>query len=106
MDIFVNSVLEAKQLRAEAKSFLVLRERFVAQKPTGTTWRDLSYVQCVVFENAIKGGKWFARIKHGTWMVALCCPLCAETFERGPHPYIRRIETLEFMSQSRPEPPA
>lgn len=50
---------------------------------------DVGYVQCVVFENVIKGGKWFARIKHGEWMVALCCPLCTETFERSPHAYIR-----------------
>jgi len=53
-----------------------------------------SYVQCVVCENAIKGGKWFARIKHGDWMVALCCPLCTEAFETNPQAYIRRIETL------------
>jgi len=58
---------------------------------------DVGYVQCVVCENGIKGGKWFARIKHGEWMVALCCPLCTETFERSPHVYIRRIETLVWM---------
>ena len=62
---------------------------------------DCEYVQCVVFENAIKGGKWFARIKHDGWMVALCCPLCTETFESSPHTYIRRIETLEFMRSQR-----
>ena len=55
---------------------------------------DCEYVQCVVFENAIKGGKWFARIKHGDWMVALCCPLCTETSQRSPHAYIRHLETL------------
>lgn len=54
-------------------------------------------VQCAVCENDIKAGKWFARIKHGEWMVALCCPLCTETFERNPHAYIRRIETIEWM---------
>jgi len=58
---------------------------------------DCEYVQCAVCENVIKGGKWFARIKHGEWMVALCCPLCTETFEKSPHAYVRRIETLEFM---------
>jgi len=65
---------------------------------------ECEYVRCAVCEKAITGGKWFARIKHGTWMVALCCPLCAETFEREPHPYIRRIETLDFMSQAKPNP--
>ena len=31
---------------------------------------DCDYVQCAVCENVIKGGKWFARIKHGA-----CFPL-------------------------------
>jgi hypothetical protein len=58
---------------------------------------DVEYVQCAVCEKAITGGKWFARMKHGEHMVALCCPLCTETFESAPQAYIRRIETLEFM---------
>ena len=58
---------------------------------------EVGFVQCAVCEKAITGGKWFARIKHGEWMVALCCPLCTETFERSPHAYIRRIETLAWM---------
>jgi hypothetical protein len=55
---------------------------------------DAEYVQCAVCEKAISGGKWFARIAHGDFMVALCCPLCTETFERNSHSYIRRIATL------------
>ena len=62
---------------------------------------DREYVQCAVCEKGITGGKWFARIKQGEWMVALCCPLCTETFEKNPRAYVRRIETLEFMRQSR-----
>lgn len=57
---------------------------------------DTSVVKCAVCEKAILGGKWFARIKHANQMVALCCPLCTEVFERNPHPYIRRIETLNW----------
>ena len=45
---------------------------------------DCEYVQCAVCEKTITGGKWFARIKHGEWMVALCCPLCTEAFEAKP----------------------
>ena len=55
---------------------------------------DCAFVQCAVCEKAITGGKWFARIRHGEWMVALCCPLCTETFEANAHAYVRRIETL------------
>jgi len=43
---------------------------------------DSPYVQGTVCEKAITGGKWFARIKHRQWMVALCCPLGTETFEK------------------------
>lgn len=56
-------------------------------------------VQCAVCENLIRGGKWFARIKRGEWMLALCCPLCTETFEKNPRAYVRRIETLKYMRQ-------
>ena len=66
---------------------------------------DCAYVQCAVCEKEITGGKWFARIKHAQWMVALCCPLCTEAFERNPRGYIRRIETLEFMRQSQMDSP-
>jgi hypothetical protein len=63
---------------------------------------DCEYVQCAVCEKVIKGGNWFARITHGDWMVALCCPLCTEVFEKAPRAYIRRIETLAFMHDSQP----
>lgn len=62
---------------------------------------DCEYVQCAVCEKVITGGKWFARIRHGELMVALCCPLCTEAFESNSHAYVRRIETFAFMrSQS------
>ncbi len=58
---------------------------------------ECSYVQCAVCDKLINGGKWYARIKHDEWMVALCCPLCTEVFQSKPHAYIRRIETLGQM---------
>jgi hypothetical protein len=66
---------------------------------------DCEYVQCAVCEKDIKGGKWFARIKHGELMVALCCPLCTEAFETKPRSYVRRIETLQFMQQTQSQSP-
>ena len=59
---------------------------------------DTAFVQCVVCEKAITGGKWFARITHEQRIFALCCPLCTEVFERSPRPYVRRVETLEKCS--------
>ena len=59
---------------------------------------DTAYVQCAVCEQGITGGKWFARIRHGERMVALCCPLCTEVFEGNPTPYLRRIETMALFA--------
>lgn len=66
---------------------------------------DCEYVQCAVCEKIIAGGKWFARIKHGEWMVALCCPLCTEAFESKPRAYVRRIETLQLMRDTQSQSP-
>ena len=54
-------------------------------------------VNCAVCEHGILGGRWFARIKSGGYMVALCCPLCEEVFMKGPLGYVRRIETYQKM---------
>jgi hypothetical protein len=55
---------------------------------------DASKVRCAVCDNEIRGGHWFARIRHEELVVALCCPLCTETFEGNPHAYTRRIKTI------------
>lgn len=62
---------------------------------------DCDSVQCAVCEKVITGGKWFARLKHGEWMLALCCPLCTEAFESKPDAYVRRIESLAYMQSCR-----
>lgn len=54
-------------------------------------------VNCAVCEHAILGGRWFARIRSGGYMVALCCPLCEETFMKKPGAYVLRIESYEKM---------
>lgn len=66
---------------------------------------DCNSVQCAVCEKVITGGKWFARIRHDQWTVALCCPLCTDVFESKPHGYIRRIESLAYMSSLRESAP-
>lgn len=57
---------------------------------------DCGCVQCAVCDNEIRGGRWYARIRHEKRMLALCCPLCTEVFQGKPHAYVRRIETLEL----------
>jgi len=51
---------------------------------------DCAAVQCAVCEKMITGGKWFARLKQGEYVVALCCPLCTETFESTTLPAAHR----------------
>ena len=43
---------------------------------------EVEFVQCAVCEKAITGGKWFARIRNGEWMVhlrAIRSRTCAES---------------------------
>ena len=61
------------------------------------TSKDVESVQCAVCEKAMTNGRWFARIRNGQRIVALCCPLCTSAFEDNPKPYMRRIETYEIM---------
>lgn len=56
---------------------------------------DCNYVQCAVCDNDIRGGRWYARVRHEELMLALCCPLCMEVFQTKPDAYVRRIEMLE-----------
>ena len=49
--------------------------------------------KCVVCGKSVAGGHVHARVKHGDKEVFLCCPLCLETFEKGPDNYLRRQET-------------
>ena len=53
----------------------------------------IDLVNCAVCEQRIAGGRWFARINHSGFIVALCCPLCADTFNRNPGAYVRRAQT-------------
>ena len=54
---------------------------------------DKAGEQCVVCGKSVEGGRGYARIKHGERMVALCCPLCLESFQKAPQDYLRQQET-------------
>lgn len=43
--------------------------------------------RCVVCGKNVEQGRGLAHIKHGEAMVALCCPLCMETFKQDPERY-------------------
>jgi ribosomal protein L24E len=43
---------------------------------------------CIVCEKPVRYGTGFAHLKHEGQMVTLCCPLCMETFQKNPSPYM------------------
>lgn len=57
-------------------------------------------VQCAVCDRPIAGGNWFARIERGERSVAVCCASCEQAFEAEPDRYLRRIHTLEEISDT------
>ena len=54
---------------------------------------------CAVCGKNVERGGGFARVKHGERMVDLCCPLCLETFQKEPEPYIRRLQRIDYFRE-------
>ena len=55
---------------------------------------NAAHAQCVVCEKIIIGDDWFARVKHGDWMVMLCSERCAKSFYARRLPGLRRLALL------------
>lgn len=51
---------------------------------------------CAVCGKNVQGSGGFARVNHAGHLIELCCPLCVETFEKDPAPYLRRLEKIEY----------
>ena len=51
---------------------------------------------CAVCGKNVQNGGGFARIRHGDRMVELCCPLCLDTFQKDPGPYVKRMQRVEY----------
>ena len=54
---------------------------------------------CAVCGKNVENGGGFARIKHGERMVELCCPLCLETFQKEPGPYVKRLQRVDYFRE-------
>jgi YHS domain-containing protein len=65
-----------------------------------------SYAVC---GKSLAGSSAHTRLKYGERMVALCCPLCLETFQKSPEDWTRRGETRHevraIFDLLRPNPP-
>jgi YHS domain-containing protein len=46
--------------------------------------------QCAVCGKSVGHGEGFSHLNIEGQMIALCCPLCFETFEKEPAKYLRR----------------
>lgn len=49
---------------------------------------------CVVCGKAVSGGAGFCRMNHDGFMVNLCCPLCADVFQKDPKPFMQRFHKI------------
>jgi YHS domain-containing protein len=54
---------------------------------------DGSGETCAVCGKSVAGASGHVRLKYGESMVALCCPLCLQTFHKNPSDYLRRLKT-------------
>lgn len=46
-----------------------------------------SDARCLVCGKSVESGGGFCRLKIGASMIALCCPLCLDTFKANPAGY-------------------
>jgi YHS domain-containing protein len=54
---------------------------------------------CAVCGKNVENDRGFARIKRGQRMVELCSPLCLETFQKDPAPYIKRLQRVDYFRE-------
>jgi YHS domain-containing protein len=58
--------------------------------------------QCVVCGKSVGRGEGFSHLNIEGWMIALCCPLCFETFEKDPAKYLRRRAVRKISEDTHP----
>jgi hypothetical protein len=58
---------------------------------------------CVVCGKNVTHGGGFSRINHKGIMVNLCCPLCLETFQKDPQPFMARLAKIEIFRTLNPQ---
>jgi hypothetical protein len=54
---------------------------------------------CAVCGKNVQHGGGFARIMHGKRLIELCCPLCVETFNSDPAPYVKRLQRMDYFRE-------
>ena len=54
---------------------------------------------CVVCGKNVTQNAGFARVARGEMVLELCCPLCLETFQKEPTPYLKRVQRAEYFRE-------
>ena len=65
---------------------------------TELTWDE----QCAVCGKSVGHGEGFSHLNIEGEMIALCCPLCFETFEKNPAKYLSRRAVRKISDDKRP----
>lgn len=58
---------------------------------------------CAVCGKNVTHGGGFSRVNHKGVMVNLCCPLCLETFQNNPKPYMARLAARDILHGLNPD---
>jgi YHS domain-containing protein len=56
---------------------------------------------CIVCGKSVDQGEGMCHIKAGARMIALCCPLCIETFNKDPMHYLHLRAAHEISTEAR-----
>jgi hypothetical protein len=54
---------------------------------------------CIVCGKPLKPGDAQATLHHGESKLPICCPLCLETYQKNPAPYLERLAKRTFLWQ-------
>jgi hypothetical protein len=60
--------------------------------------------QCLVCGKNVENGGGLCHLKVGDNMIALCCPLCIETYEKSPERYATKLTVLKLNFSSNLDP--
>jgi len=58
--------------------------------------------RCIVCGKSVEKGGELCHLDIEGHMIAICCPLCLETFEKNPETYLRRQSFRKLVEKAKP----
>lgn len=80
------------------KSRRRMKDKKMKPKDTELEWDG----QCAVCGKSVGHGEGFSHLNIEGQMIALCCPLCFETFQKAPAEYLGRRAVRKISDDKRP----